>query len=328
MARRTKQTKEKKLDWRDPQDFHSLLYSPMFNAIGHYKRSFNRPHVLSTQAEVGLFVEERCTTGLHREYIQAAYRMRDIMRKDEAVTQSSPVNCTVTPSYGDRTLQDTAYNMIRTQTLPFVVCDPRDENRFVVFEVNGTSFIQGYDKTYWRSHFGRGEPETHITFDKYIRALSNTSDNVRIPAFYMQRENFDSDAEYESHALELIDFAKRYAVGMGRVRSAVSFVTTVFANTQTTRAVFKMFAGFQALCRMFEIPDTTIGEADKPTRALLDKLNTSDLRRQLPDWAESWLDHREVLSGLATVYRTARAEERAGNVSNVAAIESILYVGD
>jgi hypothetical protein len=102
----------------------------------------------------------------------------------------------------------------------------------------------------------------------------------------------------------------------------------VFTNAQTTRAVFKMFSGFQALCRMFEIPDTTIGEADKPTRALLDQLNTSDLRRRLPDWAESWFDHREVLSGLATVYRTARAEERAGNVSNVAAIESILYVGD
>jgi hypothetical protein len=208
------------------------------------------------------------------------------------------------------------------------VCDPGNEKHFAVFEVRGESFIPHMTTTYWRTHFHRGMDTKHLTISEYNHLNMVANPKVTIPAFYMQREYFDSDGEYESYAHALLDFAKRYTQGVKRATDAVHFVETVFANAQTTRSVFKMFAGFQALCRMFEIGDEIIADADRPTSRSIDCLNTTQLREQLPDWADSWLNHREVLSGIATVHRTMRANSAAGNYVTVACIDSLLYVGD
>jgi hypothetical protein len=290
MVRRTKQAKEKTINWRDPTDFGTHLRGKINSAVGSYYTSFSRPPILTAADLVGRFVEARCTTGKLREYIKTVYGLRKFTHANAQSVPNSPVERTVTPYFDGGVLPS------QTQ--------------------------------YWRTHFHRGMDTKHLTISEYNHLNMVANPKVTIPAFYMQREYFDSDGEYESYAHALLDFAKRYTQGVKRATDAVHFVETVFANAQTTRSVFKMFAGFQALCRMFEIGDEIIADADRPTSRSIDCLNTTQLREQLPDWADSWLNHREVLSGIATVHRTMRANSAAGNYVTVACIDSLLYVGD
>ena len=328
MVRRTKQTKEKPLNWRNPHDFGSYLRGKISSAVGSYHTSFSRPQVLMGSDYVGRFVEARCVSGKLREYIKAVYGLREFTHADARSVPNSPVERTVTPYFDGGVLPSQTHQLLTMQTLPFIVCDPSNEKHFAVFEVRGESFIPHITATYWRDSFHNGTHIRHLTTSDYEHRHNTVNPKVAIPAFYMQRENFDSDGEYESYAQALLDFAKRYTQGVKRATDAIHFVDCVFHNAQTTRSVFKMFAGFQALCRMFEIADEIIADADRPTTKYVDQLNTTELRKELPDWADSWLNHREVLSGIATVHRTMRANSAAGNHVTVAQIDSLLYVGD
>jgi hypothetical protein len=328
MVRRTKQAKERPTNWRDPNDFGTCIRARINPAFGSYQTSFNRPSTLMAPDSVGRFVEARCVSGKLREYIKAVYNLREFNVADARSVTNSPVERTVTPYFDGGVLPSQTHQLLTAQSLPFIVCDPSNSRHFAVFEVQGESFIPAIKTTYWRSGFNGGMSIRHLTMSEYERLHTSMHRSVAIPAFYMQREHFDSDGEYESYAHELLDFAKRYTQGVKRAIDATHYVDIVFANAQTTRSVFKMFAGFQALCRMFGIPDDIIAEADRPSAKHVDQLNITELRRHLPDWADSWLDHRELLSGMATVHRTMLANSVAGNYVTVAQIDSLLYVGD
>jgi hypothetical protein len=328
MVRRTKQRKAAPPNWRNPGEFHSLLENRIAQAIYSYKRSFSRPSVLSAPDLVGRFIESRCTTGKLREYIKAVYNLREYTHADVRAVPNSPVERTVTPYFEGNMLPSQTHQLLYAQMLPLVVCDPDNAQRFAVFEVRSESFVPPMQTTYWRTHFHKGVDIKRMAIGEYSHLNTVTNPAVMIPAFSMQREYFDSDNEYESYTRGLLDFADRYTEGVAKARAADSFIAHVFRTAQTTRSVFKMFAGFQALCRMFEIPDDIIAEAEKPSRAIIDHIDTAALRKHLPDWADSWLDHRELLSSVATVHRTMRAESSAGNYHQTAEIESVLYVGD
>lgn len=329
MARRTKQRKEVPLNWRDPGEFHSRLENRIVQAVHSYKKSFSRPSVLSAPDMVGRFIESRCTTGKLREYIKAVCNLREFTHADVRAVPNSPVERTVTPYFEGNILPSQTHQLLYTQMLPLVVCDPDNAQRFAVFEVRSESFIPLLQTTYWRTHFHMGVDIKRMAIGEYSQLNTVTNPAVMIPAFSMQREYFDSDNEYESYARELLDFADRYTEGVAKAVKADLFIAHVFSTAQTTRSVFKMFAGFQALCRMFEMPDDLIAEAEKPSRAAIDHIDTVELRKRIPDWADSWLDHRELLSSIATVHRTMRAESHAAPQSPPPAeIESVLYVGD